>query len=84
MFLDEPAAGMSGEERRALARLLATLGSTLAVVVEHDMEFVKQLGGHVSVLHQGQLFAEGSIDALRADERVLDIYLGRKAHVQAH
>jgi len=85
VFLDEPAAGMSGEERRALARLLATLGSTLAVVVvEHDMEFVKQLGGHVSVLHQGQLFAEGSIDALRADERVLDIYLGRKAHVQAH
>jgi len=85
LLLDEPVAGMTDEETERLADLLTTLeGRHSIVVVEHDMEFVKQLGGHVSVLHQGQLFAEGSIDALRADERVLDIYLGRKAHVQAH
>ena len=49
--------------------------------VEHDMEFVRTLDGHVTVLHQGELFAEGDIEQLRSDDRVLDIYLGRREHV---
>jgi branched-chain amino acid transport system permease protein len=54
---------------------------TTVIVVEHDMEFVRTLEGHVTVLHQGEVFAEGDIDTLRANDRVLDIYLGRRAYV---
>ena len=82
IFLDEPAAGMTNEETRELSALVRTLANhTTVVVVEHDMEFVRTLGGHVTVLHQGEVFAEGDIDTLRANDRVLDIYLGRRAHV---
>ena len=82
VLLDEPAAGMTNEETRELSLLVRTLARhTTVVVVEHDMEFVRTLGGHVTVLHQGEVFAEGEIEALRADDRVLDIYLGRRAHV---
>jgi branched-chain amino acid transport system permease protein len=82
VLLDEPAAGMTNEETRELSLLVRTLARhTTVVVVEHDMEFVRTLEGHVTVLHQGEVFAEGDIDSLRADERVLDIYLGRRQHV---
>jgi branched-chain amino acid transport system permease protein len=82
VLLDEPAAGMTNEETRELSGLVRTLAKfTTVVVVEHDMEFVRTLGGHVTVLHQGEIFAEGDIDMLRADDRVLDIYLGRREHV---
>jgi len=82
VLLDEPAAGMTNEETRELSQLVRTLARfTTVIVVEHDMEFVRTLQGHVTVLHQGQVFAEGCIDALRRDERVLDIYLGRREHV---
>lgn len=85
LFLDEPAAGMTGQERRELAKLIALLGTSVpVVVVEHDMEFVNMLGGHVTVLHQGEVFAEGDIASLRTDDRVLDVYLGKKRHVPAH
>lgn len=82
VLLDEPAAGMTNEETRELSSLVRTLAKhTTVVVVEHDMEFVRTLEGHVTVLHQGEVFAEGDIEALRADDRVLDIYLGRGEHV---
>lgn len=82
VLLDEPAAGMTNEETRELSALVRTLAKfTTVIVVEHDMEFVRTLEGHVTVLHQGEVFAEGDIDTLRADDRVLDIYLGRRKHV---
>lgn len=82
VLLDEPAAGMTNEETRELSLLVRTLAKhTTVVVVEHDMEFVRTLEGHVTVLHQGEVFAEGDIETLRANDRVLDIYLGRRAHV---
>lgn len=82
VLLDEPAAGMTNEETRELSLLVRTLAKhTTVVVVEHDMEFVRTLEGHVTVLHQGKLFAEGDIETLRANDAVLDIYLGRGEHV---
>lgn len=82
ILLDEPAAGMTNEETRELSLLIRTLAKhTTVVVVEHDMEFVRTLKGHVTVLHQGKLFAEGDIETLRSNDAVLDIYLGRREHV---
>jgi len=82
ILLDEPAAGMTGAERRELCSLIRFLSSDAAViVVEHDMEFVRELDAHVSVLHRGEVYAEGDIQTLRTDERILDIYLGRRKHV---
>ncbi|HQU68591.1 MAG TPA: ATP-binding cassette domain-containing protein [Albidovulum sp.] len=82
VLLDEPAAGMTNEETRELSGLVRILARfTTVIVVEHDMEFVRTLQGHVTVLHQGEVFAEGDIETLRADDRVLDIYLGRREHV---
>ncbi len=82
LFLDEPAAGMTKEETRELSELVRTLARYITVVVvEHDMEFVRTLEGYVTVLHQGEVFADGDIQTVRADERVLDIYLGRGKHV---
>ncbi|MDI3335644.1 ATP-binding cassette domain-containing protein [Defluviimonas aestuarii] len=82
VLLDEPAAGMTNEETRELSLLVRTLAKhTTVVVVEHDMEFVRTLEGHVTVLHQGEFFAEGDIETLRANDAVLDIYLGRGEHV---
>ena len=81
VFLDEPAAGMTNEETRELSKLVRVLAQhTTVIVIEHDMEFVRTLEGHVTVLHQGEVFAEGDISTLRKDDRVLDIYLGRRVH----
>jgi branched-chain amino acid transport system permease protein len=82
VLLDEPAAGMTNEETRELSLLVCTLAKHITViVVDHDMEFVRTLESHVTVLHQGEVFAEGDIETLRANDRVLDIYLGRREHV---
>ena len=82
VLLDEPAAGMTKEERRQLSRLVRALAKTAAVVVvEHDMDFVRTLDADVTVLHQGEVFARGDIETLREDDRILDIYLGRRKHV---
>jgi branched-chain amino acid transport system permease protein len=82
ILLDEPAAGMTKDERRELSALIRALSKTAAVVVvEHDMDFVRTLEADVTVLHQGRVFAQGCIQDLRQDERVLDIYLGRGKHV---
>ncbi|MEJ7871605.1 MAG: ATP-binding cassette domain-containing protein, partial [Rubrobacteraceae bacterium] len=84
ILLDEPTAGMTREETTRIAELVTLLGERASViVVEHDMEFVRQLDVPVTVFHQGKIFAQGSIDELRRDERVLEIYLGRGGNVEA-
>lgn len=80
MFLDEPAAGMTGVERKRTIEILRILSQYIGiVVVEHDMDFIRELDSPVTVLHQGAVFASGSIDELRNNDDVLDIYLGRQA-----
>jgi len=83
IMLDEPAAGMTAVERGVLASMIRELASSAAViVVEHDMDFVRSLDAETIVLHQGELFARGSIEELRRNEAVLDVYLGRRRHVR--
>jgi urea transport system ATP-binding protein len=80
LLLDEPVAGLSDAETAATAALileLATDPSRSLVVVEHDMEFVRALGAKVTVLHEGSVLAEGSIDKVQNDHRVIEVYLGR-------
>jgi branched-chain amino acid transport system permease protein len=84
VLLDEPTAGMTRDETAQTADLVTALGEHVSVVVvEHDMEFVRRLDVPVTVFHQGRIFARGSLDELRRDERVLDIYLGRRARAEA-
>ncbi len=79
ILFDEPAAGMSSDERLKLSHLMNKLAKhKIVILVEHDMAFIKTLNADVTVLHQGEVFANGSIDELHEDERILDIYLGRK------
>ncbi len=77
MLLDEPVAGMSARERELTAGLLQSIakGRSL-VVIEHDMEFVRMIAKKVTVLHQGRLLAEGSMDQVQNDPRVIEVYLG--------
>ncbi len=81
LLLDEPVAGMTDEETMQLARLLNSLRGTCSMmVVEHDMEFVAALAGDegtVTVLAEGSVLAEGTLDAVKRDERVIESYLGR-------
>jgi urea transport system ATP-binding protein len=78
LLLDEPVAGMTDEETERTAELFVSLrGKHSLVVVEHDMSFVAKLGGKVTVLHEGAVLAEGSMSAMQADPRVIEVYLGR-------
>jgi len=78
LLLDEPTAGMGAIESTQTADIIKTLvGKHAVLVIDHDIDFVSQLNGHVIVLHQGQLLREGTLDAIRADEEVAAIYLGR-------
>jgi urea transport system ATP-binding protein len=78
LLVDEPAAGMTEEETAETARLLKRIAETHSVVVvEHDMAFVRDLGVKVTVLHEGSVLAEGSLDHVSADPRVIEVYLGR-------
>lgn len=78
LLVDEPAAGMTLAEREQTTTLLRHLARTRAVVVvEHDMEFVRRLDCKVTVLHQGSVLAEGSLDHVTRDPDVIDVYLGR-------
>ena len=77
VLLDEPTAGMTRTETERTARLVTVLGEQASViVVEHDMDFVRQLDAPITVLHMGSLFTQGSFDELSSDDRVIDIYLG--------
>ncbi len=78
LLVDEPAAGMTAQEREHTTDLLKRAAETRAVVVvEHDMEFVRRLDCKVTVLHEGSVLAEGSLDHVTANQTVIDVYLGR-------
>lgn len=78
MLVDEPAAGMTVEEREKTTDILKEAAKTRAVVVvEHDMEFVRRLNCKVTVLHEGAVLAEGGLDHVTANPTVIDVYLGR-------
>jgi len=78
LLVDEPAAGMTAEERAKTTDILREAAKTRAVVVvEHDMEFVRRLDCKVTVLHEGAVLAEGSLDHVTSNQRVIDVYLGR-------
>ncbi|WP_439154391.1 urea ABC transporter ATP-binding protein UrtD [Yoonia sp.] len=78
LLVDEPAAGMTTAEREHTTDLLKRAAKTRAVVVvEHDMEFVRRLNCKVTVLHEGSVLAEGSLDHVTANQTVIDVYLGR-------
>ncbi|WP_170378089.1 MULTISPECIES: urea ABC transporter ATP-binding protein UrtD [Ruegeria] len=78
LLVDEPAAGMTPQEREHTTDLLVKAAKTRAVVVvEHDMEFVRRLNCKVTVLHEGSVLAEGSLDHVTSNQDVIDVYLGR-------
>ena len=78
LLLDEPVAGMSDEETERTAELFLTLaGKHSLVVVEHDMAFIARIARKVSVLHEGSILAEGTLEQVQADPRVIEVYLGR-------
>ncbi len=78
LLVDEPAAGMTLAEREHTTRLLVEAAKTRAVVVvEHDMDFVRRLDCRVTVLHEGSVLAEGSLDFVTQNPQVIEVYLGR-------
>ncbi|WP_158801890.1 MULTISPECIES: urea ABC transporter ATP-binding protein UrtD [unclassified Acidisoma] len=78
LLVDEPVAGMTDSETEQTAHLLRDINRTRSVVVvEHDMAFVRALGVKVTVLHEGSVLSEGTLDHVSADPRVIDVYLGR-------
>ncbi|MEM6382680.1 MAG: urea ABC transporter ATP-binding protein UrtD [Pseudomonadota bacterium] len=78
LLVDEPAAGMTLAEREHTTEILKQAAKTRAVVVvEHDMEFVRRLDCKVTVLHEGSVLAEGSLDHVTQNQDVIDVYLGR-------
>ena len=77
LLVDEPVAGMTGDETERTAELLRSLaGSHTVIVVEHDMAFVRSIAQRVTVLHQGSVLAEGSMSQIQSDPRVIEVYLG--------
>lgn len=77
LMLDEPVAGMSVKERQQTAELLQRISRNRSVIViEHDMEFVRAIAHKVTVLHQGKVLVEGSMDRVQSDPRVIEAYLG--------
>jgi urea transport system ATP-binding protein len=78
LLVDEPVAGMTDAETEQTAHLLTRIAKNHSVVVvEHDMDFVRALGARVTVLHEGAVLAEGSLDQVSSNERVIEVYLGR-------
>lgn len=78
LLLDEPVAGMTDEETARTAELFLSLkGQHSLMVVEHDMSFIKTISEKVTVLHEGSVLAEGTLEQVQGDERVIEVYLGR-------
>lgn len=83
LLLDEPVAGLTDEETEKTASLLQALaGEHSIIVIEHDMEFVRQIAQTVTVLHQGAVLCEGQMADIQTDRRVIEVYLG--AQEEAH
>ena len=81
LLVDEPAAGMTDEETHRTGELLLSLaGKHTIIVIEHDMVFIRQIaaGRRVTVLHQGSVLCEGSVDQVQNNQKVIEVYLGRK------
>jgi urea transport system ATP-binding protein len=77
LLVDEPVAGMTKQEMDTTAELLTSLaGERSVIVVEHDMEFVRSIARRVTVLHEGSVLAEGTMDAVQNDPKVIEVYLG--------
>ena len=77
LLVDEPAAGMTHQEMENTAELLTSLaGAHSVVVVEHDMDFVRSIANKVTVLHQGSVLAEGTMDEIQNNQQVIEVYLG--------
>ena len=77
LLVDEPVAGMTPQEIERTAELLTSLaGEHSVIVVEHDMEFVRSIARNVTVLHEGSVLAEGSIDEVQNNPQVIEVYLG--------
>ena len=77
LLVDEPVAGMTPQEtERTAALLLSLMAEHTVVVVEHDMDFVRSIASRVTVLHEGQVLAEGNMDQVQSDPRVVEVYLG--------
>ena len=80
VLLDEPAAGITGAETEKLVELIHRINETAAlVVVDHDMHFVRMLGGRVTVFHQGSVLIEGEADKVLSDAKVREVYIGNRA-----
>jgi urea transport system ATP-binding protein len=77
LLVDEPVAGMTPQETERTAELLVSLaGKHSVVVVEHDMNFVRSIARTVTVLHEGHVLAEGTMDEVQANHKVVEVYLG--------
>ena len=77
LLVDEPIAGMTHQETEKTAELLKSLaGEHTVVVIEHDMEFVRSIAKTVTVLHEGKILAEGDMDTVQKDPKVVEVYLG--------
>lgn len=78
LLIDEPAAGLTDQETSTMASLIRRLsGQHTVIVIEHDMDFVRELDAQVTVLNEGRILAEGPMPVVQADERVIEAYLGR-------
>jgi urea transport system ATP-binding protein len=79
LLVDEPVAGLTDEETYNIGNLLATLAESHSIlVIEHDMEFVRQIAKKVTVLHEGSVLCEGDFEQVRNDPRVIEVYLGKQ------
>jgi urea transport system ATP-binding protein len=79
VLLDEPTAGMTTEETYATGEIIKSIAKSHSIVViEHDMEFVKQIAERIVVLHQGSVLAEGSVQEVQSNPKVIEVYLGRE------
>ena len=82
MLIDEPVAGLTDEETELTADLLKSLsGENTLLVIDHDMEFIRRLNSNVTVLNQGSVLCEGSMDQIQSDPKVIEVYLGKQEEI---
>lgn len=85
LLVDEPVAGLTDEETENVGALLLALAESHSIIViEHDMEFVRQIARQVTVLHQGSVLCEGTMDEIQSDPRVIEVYLGQESSLSGH